>query len=66
MDREKQLVEAVLKSADNRQDPKGRKSLTCARAFMLAKEFETEIIEIGRLCNKHNIRICKCQLGCFT
>lgn len=66
MDRKKQLVEVVLKSAQNGRDPNGRKSLACATAFKLAKEFEADVIEIGRLCNKHNIRICKCQLGCFA
>jgi hypothetical protein len=66
MDKGKQLVEAVLKSADTGREPNGRKSLTCAGAFGLAKEFETDVIEIGRLCNKHNIKIRKCQLGCFA
>lgn len=61
----KQLVEAILKSADIGQNPDDRKTLTCARAFKLAKEFQTEVIEIGHVCNQHNIRICKCQLGCF-
>jgi hypothetical protein len=66
MDRKKQLIEAVFKSANNGREPNGRKSLACAKAFKLAKEFETDVIEIGRLCNQHNIRICKCQLGCFA
>lgn len=65
MDKEKQLVDAILKSADTGREQNGRTSLTCAGAFKLAKEFETEIIKIGRLCNKHNIKIRKCQLGCF-
>jgi hypothetical protein len=65
MDKEGQLVEAVLKSADKGREPNGRKSLTCAGAFKLAKEFETDVIAIGRLCDKHNIKIRKCQLGCF-
>lgn len=42
-----------------------RDKLTCSDAFELAEKFNMEIIEIGRLCNKRNIRICKCQLGCF-
>jgi hypothetical protein len=65
MDRKKQLIDAVLKSANNGPNSSDRKSLTCAKAFKLAKEFETDVIEIGRLCNQHNIRICNCQLGCF-
>jgi hypothetical protein len=65
MDRKDQLVEAVIKSADSRQEPDGRKTLACTEAFELAKRFETEIMEIGRICNRNNIRIRKCQLGCF-
>jgi hypothetical protein len=66
MDKKQDVVDAVLKSANDGQTSDGRKKLTCAEAFELAKEFETEIIEIGRICNQHNIRIHKCQLGCFA
>ena len=66
MDKKQDVVDAVLKSAKDGQASDGRKKLTCAEAFELAKEFEAEIIEIGRICNQHNIRICKCQLGCFA
>ncbi|GAJ12033.1 unnamed protein product, partial [marine sediment metagenome] len=47
------------------QESELKKKLACARAFELAEEFDVAIIEIGRICNRHNIRICKCQLGCF-
>lgn len=60
-----QLLDAIMKSADSRQEPDGRKKLTCAEAFELARRFETEVIEVGRVCNQNNVRICKCQLGCF-
>lgn len=60
-----QLPEAIMKSANSRSEPDGRKKLTCAEAFELARQFEVEIIEIGRICNQNNVRICKCQLGCF-
>ena len=56
------LINAVLERAQESDDIK---RLTCGEAFELAREFETEVIEIGRICNRHNIRICKCQLGCF-
>lgn len=62
MSKEEDLINAVLERA---QETDGRKKLACAEAFELAKEFETEVIEIGRICNRNNIRICKCQLGCF-
>ena len=58
----KKLINAVLERA-NESD--GRKQLKCAEAFEIAQEFEADIIEIGRICNRHNIRIYKCQLGCF-
>jgi hypothetical protein len=63
MDKREDLTKAVLGRAKNTDD---RKTLECAEAFKLAREFQTEVIEIGRICNKHNIRICKCQLGCFS
>ena len=66
MAQKEELVNAVLKSADSGRQPDGQKRLTCAEAFELAKNLETEIIEIGHICNQHNIRICKCQLGCFV
>ena len=57
------LTNAVLTRA---REFEGRKKLTCAEAFELARQFQAEIIEIGRICNQHNVRICKCQLGCFA
>jgi molybdate-binding protein len=66
MDRNEQLVDAVLKFVNDERESGTRKQLTCTEAFELAKKFETEIIEIGHICNQHDIRICKCQLGCFA
>ena len=65
MDKKEQLVDAVLRAAREGQGSDDRKALTCAEAFELAKKFETKIIQVGRICNQNNIRICKCQLGCF-
>ena len=62
MNKEKDLINAVLKQA---QKLDGTKKLTCAEAFELAKKYKVDIIGIGRICNQHRIRICKCQLGCF-
>jgi hypothetical protein len=56
------LISAVLKKAALID---GRKMLTCAEAFELARQFQAKVIEIGRICNQHNIKIHKCQLGCF-
>jgi len=62
MDEEKDLVNAVLERC---QDVNGAGKLSCAEAFELAQEFQVEVGQIGRICNQQNIKICKCQLGCF-
>ncbi len=65
MDRKKQLADAVIALADSRQEPDGRGKLPCSEAFDLARRFDVKIAEIGRICNQNNVKICKCQLGCF-
>ncbi len=60
MDKKEQLVEAVARS-----DNGNREKLACAEAFALAEEYEVNISEIGHICNQNNVKICKCQLGCF-
>ena len=59
---DKELIDAVLDTAASEN---GRRKLTCAEAFALAGEFDAQIAEIGRVCNQQNVKICKCQLGCF-
>jgi hypothetical protein len=49
VDKNQELVNAVLESANRRQESDNRKRLTCAEAFELAKNFETEIIDVGRI-----------------
>jgi hypothetical protein len=63
MGKEEELINAVVGRA---REINGVKKLACAEAFELAQQFETEIIEIGHICNQHKIKICKCQLGCFS
>ena len=65
MDMKEQLVEAVVRSADGTEQRKPRERLTCAEAFEIAEKFDAELAEVGRICNDNNIKICKCQLGCF-
>ena len=62
MDKE-ELSKAVIERA---QEIDSRKKLACIEAFNLAQEFEVEVIDIGRICNRNNIKIHKCQLGCFA
>ena len=57
-----QLIEVVLKKS---QLSEGQRTLPCAQAFALTQEMGIAISEIGRIYNEQNIKICKCQLGCF-
>ncbi len=62
MSKEQEMINSVknrLYSED------GKEKLTCTEAFELAKNFDVTATEIGRICNSNNIKICKCQLGCF-
>ena len=43
-----------------------RRKLACSDAFKIAGELNVELIDIARVCNENNIRISKCQLGCFN
>ena len=63
MGKTEELIKAVLERAEGID---GKKKLARAEALELAQEFKVEVIEIGRICNQQNIRICKCQLGCFA
>ena len=62
MSEEEDLTAAVLERA---QEVDGKKKLSCAEAFGLAKKFDAKIIDVGRICNEQDVRIRKCQLGCF-
>ncbi len=39
--------------------------LGCAAALALARRLEVDPKEIGKACNAQNIKIVRCQLGCF-
>jgi len=60
--REEELLEAVLKAVE---EADGTVKLACADAFRLAEELGARPGEVVRICNRRNIRITKCQLGCF-
>ena len=62
MSKKEELINAIFGEC---QEVEGRKKLSCAQAFELAKQFQVEVMEVGRICNQHNIKIYKCQLGCF-
>ena len=62
MDKKEELAAAVVARA---KEIDGKKRISCSECFALAGQFGVEIGEIGRICNEAEIRICKCQLGCF-
>jgi hypothetical protein len=41
------------------------KNLPCKTAFEISEKYGIPKLEIARYCNKHKIKIRKCQLGCF-
>ena len=63
MSKNQELISAVLERA---QEVDGVKKLACGEAFELARQFQVRPVEIGRICNQHDVKICKCQLGCFA
>ena len=62
MTEETKLIEAVI---DTAIEVDGKKKMPCAKAFALARRLDTSIRRIGDICNAQDIKICKCQLGCF-
>lgn len=43
----------------------GQGKLTCKKAFLLAEELNLSLKDIGDVCNVEDIKIIRCQLGCF-
>lgn len=39
--------------------------IPCEKAFTLAEKYGIPKMEIAKYCNKHKIKIRRCQLGCF-
>ena len=60
---DKAELEKVVMDATFEED--GKRKLTCSDTFKLAEEHGVELLDIARICNRENIRLCKCQLGCF-
>jgi hypothetical protein len=50
---------------DATEEIDGKQKLACPKAFQLSKEQGIALKEIGQICDDNNIRINKCQLGCF-
>ena len=56
------LTAAVIETA---QEIDGKKRLICQTAHKLAEKFDVPKKTIGRICNDNDIKITRCQLGCF-
>ncbi|HVN66601.1 MAG TPA: hypothetical protein VMT31_08320 [Methanomicrobiales archaeon] len=42
-----------------------RNELPCAKAFQIAEKYGIPKMDIAKYCNRHKVKIRKCQLGCF-
>jgi hypothetical protein len=62
MSKESELLDAITKASVEVQ---GKKKLSCSVAFELSERFRVKKRDIGRICNTLNIKIYRCQLGCF-
>ena len=56
------IIETIILKTDT---IKNKKYLSCSNAFKIAAQFNIDLSDIGNICNKQNIKIQKCQLGCF-
>ena len=53
----------VLQAAEVSDD--GKRRLPCAAAFALSRRLGIPLASIGEVCDELDIRITRCQLGCF-
>ena len=56
------LEQAVLAGSKTEQ---GRLQMSCARAHVLAEDLGVSLGAIGQVCERHDIKLTGCQLGCF-
>ncbi|MFO8193001.1 MAG: hypothetical protein R6U08_09650 [Bacillota bacterium] len=57
-EKKKQLQERILSEAENSK-------MTCKKALKIASELDCLPIEVGNECNKMDVKLVGCQLGCF-
>ena len=60
---DEKLVEAIVAAA---QEADGKMRLACADAFRVAADLEVSLGAVGQVCNQRDIKIARCQLGCFS
>ena len=59
---QERILEAVSGAATQVE---GRKTLRCSDALGIASQLDVEPRAIGRICDENQVKIIKCQLGCF-
>ncbi len=59
----KEDVTTRIKDAATEIDGQGK--LPCKKAFQLAEELNLSLKDLGDICNAEDIKIIRCQLGCF-
>ena len=62
MESNESLTQAVMEKTYSDGE---KVKLSCSAAFQIAERFGVQPSEIGDICNERNIRISRCQLGCF-
>ena len=60
---ESTIRDAIIEAAET--GPEGSRKITCARAFEISRTLGVSAGLLGEICNRENIRIKRCQLGCF-
>ncbi len=56
-------LEEAIREVSEETD--GRRTLSCSEAFRLSGRLGCDLPEIKSFCDSADIRITKCQLGCF-
>ncbi|MBM4370287.1 MAG: hypothetical protein FJ098_01450 [Deltaproteobacteria bacterium] len=59
---DQELLEIIVAESYEKD---GKRRLDCTKAFKIAVKHPVTLRDVGRICNEHEIRIAKCQLGCF-
>lgn len=57
------MDEALIKKA--LEESGIRSDLPCQKAFEISEKYGIPKMDIAKYCNRHKVKIRKCQLGCF-
>ena len=59
---DQELLEAIRTET---YEEGGKTKLACPKALKIAKQHPVTTRDVGRVCDENEIRLAKCQLGCF-